>query len=131
MVLHATMVPQEAKRTRHRSNESLLFREFQVQSLLQERRQRGLLFESDLLCPLILIGPEWNTHEDDEVICIPQGYEHRTAATPTAAVVVAVLRCSPSNLSRIGTKRRRVARPHVSLVSLVDRTECDIREQGR
>jgi hypothetical protein len=58
-----------------------------------------------------------STHEDEEVIGIPDGEEHDVAGS---LVPIAIATRTRLYLPRIVQQRRRAARPYVALVSLVD-----------
>jgi hypothetical protein len=87
--LHPNMVPEEAYRTRHWGDGRLRVRELQVQRLLEELGKRGFLRERCHVGPFLLSGPMWSTHEDDEVIGVPDGNEHDVAG-PLVTVAIAI-----------------------------------------
>jgi hypothetical protein len=129
VVTYAHVVPEEANRLRHGSDERLLFRKVQVHSLsLEERGQIGFLQACGLFGPPQWLGPRRSAHQDEEVIRKSNGEED----DPTAiAVSASRLTGAFHNPLVLRAQRWNATRPHVPLISLLNNAKSDIRQQRR
>jgi hypothetical protein len=122
---HADVVSQKANPLGHRGDERLRLRERQAHLFLQELGQIFLLSQCELPGPFLLLRSRTHAHENQEVIRVSDGHAEVASEPPiveTSAVGAFLDGC------RICEQRGPTARPHDTLIPLVNDAECDVGE---